>query len=123
MEHGIRVVHPSLGEGSYKGIVPTFEYKAWVLFDRYNDDGWIAVEADRLKEVNPLPPEPPKGSVVRHRSMSIAFIRPWAAVQDGEANWDSTSPNASRGRKWKEIAKYVVVVYHTQGAERYLEDV
>lgn len=109
-EYGDRVVHPTLGEGEYRFISDYFPSKAWVSFVDHDWGNWIAVPTDRLTKVEPSKPEPAPGSIARHKSPSVAYVRPWGCGVDGDHNWASTDGYKSDRLKWDEIKDHVVVV-------------
>ena len=90
----------------YKKLVADTLKKEKSIFTEAEFDYFV--DTFGLEEViNPYP-EPAPGSVVRHKSMSIAFIRQWGSGQDGaDNNWRGTDGTV---RSWGEIKNNVVIL-------------
>lgn len=63
---------------------------------------------DILKVLGELAPdplrEPARGSIVRHPTMSVAYVRPWARYSDGGPNWKSSN-NSDNNITWQEVLR------------------
>ncbi len=105
---GDRVKHPTLGDGWFREYFEWHGTRAWVYFDDHQEDfNWIGVLASSLTKVNH---EPAPGSIVRHKSSSVAYVRLWGRGVDGEFNWASTDGYRSDRLRWDDIKDNVVVV-------------
>lgn len=70
-----------------------------------------------LEGNNPLA-ELPRGSIVRHPTMSVAYVRVWSGYSDGGSNWRSTNSNSGERMTWSEVLRLCssepVVLLNTQ---------
>lgn len=48
--------------------------------------------------------EPARGSIVRHPTMSVVYIRPWARYSEGGPNWKSSN-NSENNITWQEVLR------------------